>query len=272
MDNCDLEKLSCSGGKLEPPFKPDITSYKVTIESKVSKVTLDFLTSDCGASYKILFGDGSKTIQLNDGLNAVAIEVVSEDGTSKNYGIEITKLSANSAKLCDLAIEGNFKLHPEFSASVYEYSSSVPVDYTMVVIQPKLPDKNMQVTVDGEDSSKALLLNVGDTVVAIKVSSADGTNSQVYSITISREHIPVAVTFCNVKDQIKYECPISLTAFYRPVSISQSDPKHVFSAPYIDMLTRRSKVDPLSETPLGEGWKVPELDLDKEMSVACDIM
>ena len=54
MDNCDLEKLSCSGGKLEPPFKPDITSYKVTIESKVSKVTLDFLTSDCGASYKIV--------------------------------------------------------------------------------------------------------------------------------------------------------------------------------------------------------------------------
>lgn len=59
------------------------------------------------------------------------------------------------------------------------FSGSVPVDYTMVVIQPKLPDKNMQVTVDGEDSSKALLLNVGDTVVAIKVSSADGTNSQV---------------------------------------------------------------------------------------------
>lgn len=54
MDNCDLEKLSCSGGKLEPQFKPDITSYKVTVESKVSKVTLDLLTSDCGASYKIV--------------------------------------------------------------------------------------------------------------------------------------------------------------------------------------------------------------------------
>ncbi|XP_062375921.1 uncharacterized protein LOC134064127 [Sardina pilchardus] len=266
MDNCDLEKLSCSVGKLEPPFKPDITFYKVTVESKVSKVTLDLLTSDCGASYKILFGDGSKTVKLSDGLNAVAVEVVSEDGTTKKYCIEITKLSASSAKLCDLAIEGDFKLQPEFSASDYEYSSSVPVDFTMVVIQPKLPDKNMQVSVNGEDSSKAVLLNVGDTVVAIKVSSADGTNSQVYSIAISREQIPVAVSFCNVKDQIKYECPVSLTAFYRPASINLSDPKHIFSAPYIDMLTRRAKVDPLTESPLGEGWKVPELDLDKKMS------
>lgn len=56
---------------------------------------------------------------------------------------------------------------------------SVPAEYTLAVIQPKLPDQNMQVSVNGEDSSKAILLNVGDTVVAIKVSSADGTNSQV---------------------------------------------------------------------------------------------
>lgn len=56
MDNCDLEKLSCTGGKLDPPFKPDITSYKMTVESKVSKVTVDLLTSDCGASYKIVSG------------------------------------------------------------------------------------------------------------------------------------------------------------------------------------------------------------------------
>ncbi|KAL2083150.1 hypothetical protein ACEWY4_020923 [Coilia grayii] len=267
MDNCDLEKLSCSGGKLEPPFRPDITSYKMTVESKVSKVTLELLTSDCAASYKILFGDGSKTIKLNDGLNEVAIEVVAEDGTTKKYCIVFTKLSASSAKLCGLAIEGKFELYPEFSDSVYDYSSCVPADRDTVVIQPKLPDKNMQVTVNEEDSSKAVSLNVGDTVVAIKVSSADGSNSQVYSLTITREQIPVPVTFCNVRDQMKNECPVSLTAFYRPISINQSRPKHIFSASYIDMLTRRSRVDPLSESPLIDGWKVTEMDLDTKMSV-----
>lgn len=48
----------------------------------------------------------------------------------------------------------------------------------------------------------------------------------------------------------------------------RSDPKHIFSRPYIEMLARRSKVDPLSDCPLGDGWKVVELDLDRKMSDA----
>ena len=54
MDNCDLEKLSVSGAKLHPAFTPDVTDYKVTVESSVNKVTLDLMTSDCGASYSIV--------------------------------------------------------------------------------------------------------------------------------------------------------------------------------------------------------------------------
>lgn len=54
MDNCDLEKLFISGGKLQPAFTPDVTSYKMTVASNVIKVTLDLITSDCGASYKIV--------------------------------------------------------------------------------------------------------------------------------------------------------------------------------------------------------------------------
>lgn len=54
MDNCDLEKLSVSVGKLQPSFRAEVTEYKLTVESHVSKVTLDLLTSDCGASYTIV--------------------------------------------------------------------------------------------------------------------------------------------------------------------------------------------------------------------------
>jgi len=54
MDNCDLEKLTVSAGKLHPAFSPEVTDYKVTVESSVNKVTLDVLTSDCGASYTIV--------------------------------------------------------------------------------------------------------------------------------------------------------------------------------------------------------------------------
>lgn len=54
MDNCDLEKLCVSAGKLRPSFTPEVTDYKVTVESSVNEVTLDVITSDCGASYSIV--------------------------------------------------------------------------------------------------------------------------------------------------------------------------------------------------------------------------
>lgn len=54
MDNCDLERLRVSGGKLHPPFTPEVTGYKVTVESNVNQVNLDLITIDCGASYSIV--------------------------------------------------------------------------------------------------------------------------------------------------------------------------------------------------------------------------
>ncbi|XP_059214856.1 uncharacterized protein LOC131993127 [Centropristis striata] len=268
MDNCDLEKLSVSCGKLHPAFTAEVTDYKVTVESNVSKVTLDLITSDCGATYSVLFGDGSSTIKLNNGLNRVEIEVVAEDGTLKKYCVEITRLSAKVAELSDLALEGDILLHPAFCTKIYEYNSIVPFHCNAVTLLPKVPDKNIKVTVNQGDSSQPVPLNFGDTVVEISVCSADGSNSQVYTVLVTRGLFPVAVTFTDGKQQLDYECPVSLSAFYRPVSINHSDPKHIFSRPHIEMLARRSKVDPLSGCPLRDGWKVVELDLDRKMSAA----
>ncbi|XP_067466855.1 uncharacterized protein [Thunnus thynnus] len=268
MDNCDLEKLTVSCGNLQPAFTPEVTDYKMTVESNVNKVILDLITSDCGASYSVLFGDGSSTIKLNDGLNRVEIEVVAEDGTIKKYCVEITKLSAKIAELNHLALEGDFPLHPAFCPKIYEYNSVVTFHCNAVTLIPKVPDKNIKVTVNGADSSQPVPLNFGDTVVEITVCSADGSNSQVYTVLVTRELIPMAVTFTDGKQQLDYECPVSLSAFYRPVSINHSDPKHIFSRPYIEMLARRSKVDPLSDCPLGDAWKVTEVDLDRKMSAA----
>ncbi|CAK6960772.1 uncharacterized protein LOC121911394 [Scomber scombrus] len=268
MDNCDLEKLSFSVGKLQPVYTPEVTDYKMTVESDVHKVTLDLMTSDCGASYTIHFGDGSSTIKLNDGLNSVEIEVVAEDGTIKKYCVEITKLSAKIAELSHLALEGDFPLHPAFCTKIYEYSSIVTFHCNAVTLLPEVPDRKIKVTVNGADSSQSVPLNFGDTVMEITVCSADGSNSQVYTVLVTRELIPMAVTFTDGKQQLDYECPVSLSAFYRPVSISHSDPKHIFSRPYIEMLARRSNIDPFSDLPLGDAWKVIEGDLDKNMSTA----
>ncbi|KAK1171297.1 hypothetical protein AOXY_G6060 [Acipenser oxyrinchus oxyrinchus] len=268
MDNCDLEKLSVSAGTLEPPFKASSTSYKVTVASDINKITLDVLTSDSGASYRIVTGDGSKVIDLKDGANLINIEVTAEDGTAKKYMIEVTKLSASTALLTDLKITGDLNLVPPFASNVYEYSCTAPFFLNTVILQPTLPDKNMKVCVNDSDVAEPVLLNVGDTLLDVKVSSADGTKAQVYVVVISRMQLPHLVSFNDIKDQVEFECPVSLTALYRPVSINGSDPKHTFSAPYIELLTRRSKVDPLDEQPLRKNWRNPEYDLDKRISAA----
>lgn len=266
MDNCDLERLSISAGTLKPAFSPNVTNYQVTVESSVNKVNLDVATSDSAASYRIRFGDESPTIKLIDGLNKVEIEVVAEDGTIKKYYVEITKLSAKIAELSQLALEGEYPLYPEFNSKRLEYNSTVPFHINSVTLLPSVPDRQIKVKINGRDSSQPVLLNFGDTFVDILVSSADGTHSQGYILLVTRELLPLAVTFADTKEKFDYECPISLSAFYRPISISHSDPKHIFSRPYIEMLTRRSKIDPLNNSPLRDMWKVLEVETERNMS------
>ncbi|XP_058651185.1 uncharacterized protein LOC131551945 isoform X2 [Onychostoma macrolepis] len=268
MDNCDLDYLSMSDGELNPSFRSDLTQYTATVESRVKTSTLHLQTSDGGASCNILFGDGSRTVKLEDGLNKVEIEVVSEDGSSKVYSIAVSKLSSRAAQLSDLTIERGHDLHPGFSPATYDYTCSARFDCCEVRVHPQTLDRSMQTAVNDTACSEPVMLNAGETVIIIKVTSADGANTQVYTVNVTREPVPLAVAFCDVKDQMEFECPVSLSALYKPVSIHQSEPKTVFSAPYIDMLTRRSKVDPFTERPLREGWKVLESELDQRMSNA----
>lgn len=69
-----------------------------------------------------LFGNGSKCLTLEEGLNQIGIEVTAEDGTVKKYHLELTKLSSTAAQLTELTIQ-TCRLHPDFSSQVYEYSS-----------------------------------------------------------------------------------------------------------------------------------------------------
>lgn len=55
----------------------------------------------------------------------------------------------------------------------------VPFHCSAVTLLPKVPDRNIKVTVNGGDGSQQVPLNFGDTMVEISVRSADGSNSQV---------------------------------------------------------------------------------------------
>ncbi|XP_043552602.1 uncharacterized protein LOC122553115 isoform X1 [Chiloscyllium plagiosum] len=268
MDDCNLKELSLSAGMLDPAFNPSILNYRVTLGNDTVNLTIYPVTSDNHATYQIIGTGGSKTVGLQDGLNKIEIEVAAEDGTLKRYKIEATKLSANTPVLSGLKIAENLTLDPPFSISEYKYTCTAPLNMISVIVEPIAPDHNMHVTVNGSEVGNQTYLNVGHTKVEVNVTSADGTNSQIYQIVISRVQFPWSITFSDLNDVQEYECPISLKAYYRPVSIKGSDPKHIFSSSLIKFLTRKTKCNPFDDTPFDGQWCVPEYEVDKRMSAA----
>ncbi|XP_067845587.1 uncharacterized protein [Heptranchias perlo] len=268
MDDCDLKALTVSPGTLEPAFKPDVLLYRVTVGSDTEKLTVYPVTSGSGASYQVQGADGNKVILLNDGVNKITIEVAAEDGTLKRYTIEATKLTLSSPSLSGLKIAEKLQLDPTFSLNVYEYTCTAPLHMTTVIVQPSIPNLKMKVTVNEMNVGKPVYLSVGNTKVDVNVTSADGAKSQVYRIIITRVQLPWSINFTDPKDASEFECPVSLKAFYQPVSIKGSNPKHIFSEKCINFLTRKTKSDPFDDTPFDANWSVPEYELDGRMSDA----
>ncbi|XP_072121546.1 uncharacterized protein [Mobula birostris] len=268
MDDCDLKKLAVTPGTLDPPFNPKVTLYKVMVGSEAVKITVYAVTSDSGASYQVIGADDSKSVVLKDGVNKIHIEVAAEDGTLKQYTVQAIKLTSSTPLLSGLKVAEKLELDPAFSMSVYEYTCLAPLNMTTVNIQPTVPDNKMQVTINGSKGSNPIQLSVGNTKVEVNVTSADGTQSQIYRVIVAHAYIPWSINFVNESDAVDFECPITLKAFYQPVSIKRSDPKHIFSESRVKFLTRKTMCDPIDETPFDQDWCVSEYELDKRMSAA----
>ncbi|KAK3595487.1 hypothetical protein CHS0354_021583 [Potamilus streckersoni] len=266
MDDCNLEKLSITPGKMSPAFHMNVTEYYATVSCDIGEITINALTRDSSASYSISGSGGSKKVNLQEGtVTDIKIEVTAEDGTVKHYFIHVKRLSARDATLSDIKLSSG-TLDPEFSPDVTSYSCLLPCNVASVTVIPTAPDKKNEVTVLGNKPGSPTSLNVGDTPIEIEVTSADGSNKQVYIVLITKKQLPRHVRITDPELACQFECPISLSPFYRPITIRGSDPKHTFSAPIIDELTRMSKTDPLNDMPLDKNWRVEDIELEKRIA------
>ncbi|XP_066282667.1 uncharacterized protein [Branchiostoma lanceolatum] len=268
MDDCTLEKLGVSPGALTPKFHKDTAEYSVTVASNVENVKFDVLSSDSGASYQIKNSGGEKTIPLKEGdVTTVQIEVSAEDGTVKIYTVNVKRLSASDATLTTLQLSAG-ALEPEFAPGTYTYSTTLPCHVSSLTITAKAPDPKAGVKVCGLTPDTPVQLNVGETQVDVEVTSPDGSKQQVYTISVVKEPMGRFVKLADPKLALQLECPVTLGPLYRPISIRESDPKHTYSAPCLDVLTRTSKQDPLDESPLPTEWRIVDFDVDKKVSAA----
>ncbi|GFO50507.1 hypothetical protein PoB_007701200 [Plakobranchus ocellatus] len=266
MDDCTLSKLTVKPGTLIPAFKTDVTEYNVTVASNVEKITLNPTTSDNGASFSISGSGGSRDVPLKEGVTTdIKIEVSSEDNTLKSYFVHVKRLSAKDAVLTDILIK-NGHLEPEFNPNQLEYYCRLPCNVSEATITPKAPDPKNAVTVNGGKPEAQLPLNTGLTEVKIEVTSPDGTNKKLYIVEIVRKPIPRHVKFTDTKAAHDFECPISLSPLYCPITVKNSNPRRSYSGPIINELTKISKVDPLTGDALLAGWKIQDFELDKSMA------
>ncbi|XP_039248951.2 uncharacterized protein LOC120326691 [Styela clava] len=266
MDDCNLEKLSVAPAKLLPKFNRKVLEYSSTVPSNVEKVKVDCLTSDSGASYQIIGSGGEKVIPLIEGtINEIKIEVTAEDGTIQNYVLSIKRLSASDAILSTLALSEGV-LEPQFSLDETEYLCKVPCTAEQVIVKATAPDKQCEILVDGQPVDTPVILNVGETKTIVSVKSVDGKNTKDYVISVVRKQLLWPMFIKDKKTALKYECPMTLSPLYCPVSINGSEPKAVISQHCMDMFTRRSKVNPLDETNLEPDWRCIEYDIDKDIT------
>lgn len=89
-NNANLKGLNVSAGELVPAFSPDVTSYNVTIPYTETELWVQPSKADAKATYIV---EGSATMQV--GFNKRTIIVTAENGSTKSYVVNITRLDEN---------------------------------------------------------------------------------------------------------------------------------------------------------------------------------
>jgi hypothetical protein len=192
----ELSALSISQGTLSPAFAGTTYAYTASVANNIASVNIT-ATPVSGATVS---GDtGTKSLTV--GSNVFTIKVTSADGENdQNYTVTITRGASTAAKLSALSLSQG-TLSPAFAGTTYDYTTSVENSISSVNISAT-PVSGA--TVSGDTGTKSL--TVGSNVFTIKVTSADGINSQNYTVTITRKaavDVPKDEVQDDVKDVVK---------------------------------------------------------------------
>jgi len=207
-----LSALILSSGSLLPTFSSGAESYNASVDYSASSITITPTLTQATASIHVTYilevdsdphtdpvtSGSSKLIPLFVGLNIITIEVRAEDGTTKTYTVNVTRLQ--DASLSDLSlsnsINGNsINLSPSpFASGTERYTASVAnAVEAITVTATKSDNKASTVQYIGSSGTTAFTgaLAVGSNVIRTLVTAQDRT-TKTYTVTVTRAGSAVA--------------------------------------------------------------------------------
>ena len=167
-------------------FTPSKTEYDVTVPEDVESVEIYATAQSSSARIS-----GIGTEELNYGLNEFTITVTAQDGTTKNYILNVTRGGEventenvqdqySGDGLASLNVAG-LELSPSFDTIVYEYSVKYIGEETSLDITAEATDPYYTVEITGNED-----LQEGENLITILVSDPDGENVATYQVTINK--------------------------------------------------------------------------------------
>ena len=210
-NDATLSGLSLGNGTLSPNFSPEHTSYAATVVDTVVRLTVTPVTNHAGATVAYLdaddvpFADADTAsadtfeVDLTVGETVVKVKVTAENGTAmKTYTVTVTRQGSNDATLSGLSLS-NGTLSPNFSPEHTSYAATVVDTVVRVTVTPATNHAGATVAyLDADDVPLAdadtasadtfeVDLTVGANVVKVKVTAENGTATETYTVTITRQ-------------------------------------------------------------------------------------
>lgn len=176
--NKNLSSLSIEGVEITPEFNKETTQYTATVDGDVTELKIDAKAEDSKATVTI---EGNE--ELKEGDNIIKIKVTAEDDTTRTYFITITKgegtVTDDTLKLSELAIERvNFEGAFDPDIYTYELSLSTLVENLEITATPNQADATVEIIGNSD-------FQIGENVVTILLTSADGTQTATYQIKVN---------------------------------------------------------------------------------------
>lgn len=184
-----LKSLDVSGYTLSPSFKSSTTSYSIKVANSVTGLNIDAVANHAKATVNVS-GNNDWVV----GNNTVTIKVTAEDGTVKNYTLNVNREAAASTTtpsapikkssdnyLKSLVINSTHDISMPFDKNVTNYNITVPNEVADLDFKANKNHSKAYVTITGDGVLSTDTVNV----IQIKVTAEDGS-IRIYTLNVTR--------------------------------------------------------------------------------------